>query len=170
MKLDDGRTLADLQLHDGEFLVAVETRKKAGTGGPPLETLASEPSLKLPLAQVGALLDVYVECRQCRASMILSFPRAAMADPGSSHSACNMQEAGTRDAADASARQTMPTGHADARPRSSEAVLDRRAAGGSLAARCVFCMAIASLHRFIECAQSKMPTLSGHVSQPQFPA
>ncbi len=59
-KLDDGQTLADLQLHDGEFLVAVEARKKPGSNVPPLEALATEPSLKLPSAQVGAVLGDYV--------------------------------------------------------------------------------------------------------------
>ena len=58
VKLDDGQTLADLQLHDGEFLVAVEARKKPGNNnGPPLDALAIEPSLKLPPAQVAAPLD-----------------------------------------------------------------------------------------------------------------
>ena len=45
VKLDDGRTLADLQLQDGEFLVAVETRKKAGTNGL-AAALAAEPTPK----------------------------------------------------------------------------------------------------------------------------
>jgi len=61
VKLDDGQTLADLQLNDGEFLVAVEARKKPGNNnGPPLDALATEPSLKLPSAQVSAPLDAYV--------------------------------------------------------------------------------------------------------------
>ena len=138
MKLDDARTLADLHLHDGEFLVAVETRKKPGNNGPPLDALATEPSLKLPPPQVGTLLYVCVD-RHDRVSGIINwFRRNAAVEIQSQLTVCYVQTVVTRGAADASARHPVPTGRPDALPNPSDAAPDRRSAGGSLAARCVF--------------------------------
>ncbi len=66
-------------------------------------------------------------------SCFVAMPRVVQ----SHRSMHNAQPVATRDAADASARHTVPTGRAEAPPRPAEAAPDRRSAGGSLAARSV---------------------------------